>query len=109
MSFKGPRPAVKWDNTGVGGVDITVKNASDLSSTARAVSFTDDTTDLLEFGQSQFTYRTATSERIRVDDTATAGQTAMLLYDVDNATLARVTVGAADSGGTGYKGLRIPN
>ena len=109
MSFKGPRPAVKWDNTGVGGVDITVKNASDLNASARAISFTDDITDLLEFGQTQFTYRTATSERIRVDNTATAGQTALLLWDVDNATLERVTVGAADSGGAGYKVLRIPN
>ena len=47
--------------------------------------------------------------KISVDGTATAGQTAMLLYDVDNATLERVTVGAADSGGAGFKVLRIPN
>lgn len=38
-----------------------------------------------------------------------AGQTDFLLFDVDNATLERVTVGAADSGGVGFKLLRIPN
>lgn len=43
------------------------------------------------------------------DATVTAGQTRFLLYDVDNATLERVTVGAADSGGAGFKVLRIPN
>lgn len=48
-------------------------------------------------------------ERMRLDGTTTAGQTAMLLWDVDNATLERVTVGAADSGGVGFKVLRIPN
>lgn len=45
----------------------------------------------------------------RFDDTAVAGQTRFLLYDVDNGTLERVTVGAADSGGAGFKVLRIPN
>ncbi|MBN9691307.1 MAG: hypothetical protein J0M24_13810 [Verrucomicrobia bacterium] len=38
-----------------------------------------------------------------------AGRTSLFLYDVDNATLEPVTVGAADSGGTGFKVLRIPN
>lgn len=44
-----------------------------------------------------------------VDDDATAGNTRLLIYDVDNATLERVSVGAADSGGAGYKVLRIAN
>ena len=48
-------------------------------------------------------------EGIRVTNTATATQTALMVYDVDNATLERVTVGAADSGGAGFKVLRIPN
>ncbi len=43
------------------------------------------------------------------DADATAGNTRFLIYDVDNATLERVSVGAADSGGAGYKVLRIPN
>ena len=45
----------------------------------------------------------------RVDNNATATETRMLLWDVDNATLARVSVGAANSGGAGFKLLRIPN
>jgi hypothetical protein len=49
------------------------------------------------------------TQRLQVDGTTTAGQTALMLWDVDNGTLERVTVGAADSGGTGYKVLRIPN
>jgi hypothetical protein len=48
-------------------------------------------------------------EQLRVDHTTTAGETALLLYDVDNAAIQRVTVGAANSGGSGYKVLRIPN
>jgi Phage T7 tail fibre protein len=48
-------------------------------------------------------------ESMRFDGSTVSGQTRMMLYDVDNATLERVTVGAADSGGTGYKVLRIPN
>ncbi len=52
-----------------------------------------------------------TSETIgfTVEPSTTAGDTYMLVYDVDNATLERVTIGAVDSGGTGFKVLRIPN
>jgi hypothetical protein len=44
-----------------------------------------------------------------IDLDETAGNTRMLLYDVDSAALQRVSVGADDSGGTGFKVLRIPN
>lgn len=44
-----------------------------------------------------------------IDVPTVAGDTALKIYDLDNATLERVSVGAADSGGTGYKVLRIPN
>lgn len=46
---------------------------------------------------------------IRVDNDSTSGNTRMLVYDVDNATLERVTVGSPNSGGGGFKVLRIPN
>lgn len=49
------------------------------------------------------------SSRLAVDPNPGAGQTSLLIYDADNATLERVTVGAADSGGAGFKALRIPN
>ena len=51
----------------------------------------------------------ATSTVIQVDDDSTSGNTRLLVYDVDNGQLERVSVGAADSGGAGYKVLRIPN
>jgi hypothetical protein len=49
------------------------------------------------------------AEVARFDRSTTAGQTRFLIYDVDNATLERVSVGAADSGGAGFKVLRIAN
>ena len=51
----------------------------------------------------------AATEALKVDSSVTAGETRLLLYDVDNATVERVSVGAADSGGAGFKVLRIPN
>lgn len=48
-------------------------------------------------------------EAARLDKSAVAGDTRLLIYDVDNAALERVSVGAADSGGAGFKVLRIPN
>ena len=49
------------------------------------------------------------NEVARFDTNATAAETRFMIYDVDNATLERVSVGAADSGGSGFKVLRIPN
>lgn len=46
---------------------------------------------------------------VKFDNDQTLGNTSMLLYDVDAGTLVRVSVGAADSGGTGFKVLRVPN
>jgi hypothetical protein len=51
----------------------------------------------------------APAEVARFDANATAGNTRFMIYDVDNGTVERVSVGAADSGGTGFKVLRIPN
>lgn len=49
------------------------------------------------------------SEIARFSRTATATHTGLMIWDVDNAAVERVTVGAADSGGVGFKVLRIPN
>lgn len=43
------------------------------------------------------------------DRSTASGETRFIVYDVDSGALQRVTVGAADSGGTGFKVLRIPN
>jgi hypothetical protein len=60
-------------------------------------------------GATNITLQVNNDNAIQVDDTDVAGNTRMLLWDVDNGTLERVTVGAPDSGGSGYKVLRIPN
>ncbi len=49
------------------------------------------------------------AEIARFSRTATARDTGLKLWDVDNGTVERVTVGVADSGGVGFKLLRIPN
>ena len=51
----------------------------------------------------------ALTNRVTFDASNTAGETRMLLWDVSAGTLKRVSVGAADSGGTGFKVLRVPN
>jgi hypothetical protein len=63
----------------------------------------------LYFDSSTISLRPSGTAKLKVDGTSTARDTALLVYDVDNATLERVTVGAADSGGAGFKVLRIPN
>jgi len=49
------------------------------------------------------------SDALQVDGNTTAGETPLLLLDIDKGTLQRVSIGAADSGGTGFKVLRVPN
>lgn len=52
----------------------------------------------------------AQAERLRVDaGDGVAGNTGLMIWDLDNNTLERVTVGIADSGGIGFKLLCIPN
>ena len=48
-------------------------------------------------------------DTLDTDASVVAGDTRFLLYDVDTGALAKVTVGADDSGGSGFKVLRIPN
>ncbi|WP_169420817.1 glycosyl hydrolase family 28-related protein [Ramlibacter agri] len=48
-------------------------------------------------------------ERLRIDDDKNSGSTSMMLWDVSKGTLSRVTVGVPDSGGRGFKVLRVPN
>ena len=50
-------------------------------------------------------------ELLRCETAATLGatETTLWIYDLDNAQIEQVTVGAADSGGAGFKVLRIAN
>jgi len=45
---------------------------------------------------------------MRLDDNITAAETALLL-SVAGAAATRVSVGAADTGGAGFRVLRVPN
>lgn len=60
-------------------------------------------------GTSQLETSIGGVELMRLDEDSTAGNTRFMIYDVDNGTLERVSVGAADSGGAGFKVLRIAN
>lgn len=46
---------------------------------------------------------------LQCDGNTTSGETPMLLLDCAKGTLQRVSIGASDSGGTGFKVLRVPN
>jgi hypothetical protein len=54
-------------------------------------------------------FQSAGVKRFEIANVTTAGNTPLFLYDPDNNTLQRVTLGAADSGGSGFRALRIPN
>lgn len=56
-------------------------------------------------GTTAQTHRTV----VEVDGSTTAGDTSLLLWDVSAGSLKRVSIGASDSGGTGFKLLRVPN
>ena len=60
-------------------------------------------------GSTAVTLQVGADLGIQADNSSTAGQTRLLLFDVDAGTLVRVSVGAADSGGAGFKLLRVPN
>lgn len=47
--------------------------------------------------------------RAKIDESATAGDTALLVWDVTKGALSRVSVGTADSAGLGYKLMKVPN
>ena len=46
---------------------------------------------------------------LQIDGNTTSDETPMLLLDITAGTLKRVSIGASDSGGTGFKLLRVPN
>lgn len=78
------------------------------SSAANQVVFLESTHLLLTGTTAKFS--TSTSfEAFQIDRNATAGQTRLLLWDIDKGSLQRVSIGASDSGGTGFKVLRVPN
>jgi len=49
------------------------------------------------------------TDALEIDGNTTAGETPMLLLDITAGTMRRVSIGVADSGGVGFRVLRIPN
>lgn len=47
--------------------------------------------------------------KLEIDNSGAAGETHLRLLDITAGTLKRVSIGAADSGGVGFKVLRVPN
>ena len=80
--------------------------------TAPTYSFTNDTnTGGYRSAADNYSITAGGLEAARFEDPADLGatETSLWLYDDDNGTIEQVTVGAADSGGTNFKVLRIPN
>lgn len=91
---------------------ILLSNGALLSSdgaTSLILAYDSNVTTYLEIGATTANINVASSLVGQFDNSLTAGDTRFLLWDVDSGALQRVTVGAADSGGTGFKVLRIPN
>lgn len=65
-----------------------------------------------EYTQTQgliFKVQNSGTNQFGIDASSTAHDTRLLLWDVDKDTLSRVSVGTNDSGGAGFKVLRVPN
>jgi hypothetical protein len=92
--------------TGLGNALITLgRNAGGAACTIGH----DGTHMEIKAGNSLELFTGATLPAATFDDSIIATHTRLLVYDVDNGQIERVTVGAADSGGVGFKLLRIPN
>lgn len=52
---------------------------------------------------------TGETQVFQLNTTGVGGETPMMVYDITATTLRRVSIGVADSGGVGFRVLRIPN
>lgn len=75
----------------------------------RSATLSDVANMYLDFGI--FNFRNSSSFQIiaKFDESAVAGDTRFMIWDVTKGSLSRVSVGANDSGGAGFKVLRVPN
>jgi len=69
----------------------------------------DDGTNVFDVYTSEIRVAFSNGTSAVFDDWTGTGETRFLIHDIDNGTLERVSVGADDSCGTGYKCLRIIN
>lgn len=90
--------------TNIAGGKITVAAGRSTGNATPAVVALASTTA----GSSGTTLQTL-RDGLQIDGNTTAAETPLLLLDIDKGTLQRVSIGASDSGGTGFKVLRVPN
>jgi hypothetical protein len=64
---------------------------------------------LYQISSATHSFHTGGATAAQFDNNTTTGQTRFLLYDTTSNTIKRVSIGATDSGGTGFKVLRVPN
>lgn len=97
--------------TVVGAGDAVVVNDDGYRRTISLGNFVSSIRSDLLAAPADLSMSVAGEEALRVEDPATlaAGETSLWLYDLDNATLVQVQVGANDSGGAGLKALVVPN
>ena len=94
------------DGVAVASIDVWQNDASNPDTVAASISaLGQGSTGFLKW---QFSTR-LNDPSLEVDGATGSGNTRLLVYDVDAGSLQRVSVGAADSGGAGFKLLRIPN
>jgi hypothetical protein len=90
--------------TNIAGSAVSV-GAGRSTGNATPAAYTIQTTTVGSSGSTLQTLRNA----IQVDGNTTSGETPLLLLDLASETLKRVSIGASDSGGAGFKVLRVPN
>ena len=81
---------------------ITFDSTGTISDSATGI------TGLLRFLTASAANTLEPTERLQIDDNQTASETALLI-SVAGAAVQRVSIGAADSGGTGFRVLRVAN
>lgn len=81
---------------------ITFDSTGTISDSATGI------TGLIRFLTASAANTLEPTERLQIDDNQTASETA-LLVSVAGAAVQRVSIGAADSGGTGFRVLRVAN
>ncbi len=95
-------------DTGWMGFQNTASNSSSFSHAALIQNASGQTIVNCSSGQS-ISLRHGNSEVGKFDGNSDANSTRFLLWDNDSGTVKRVVLGASDSGGTGYRMLRIAN
>jgi len=89
-----------------------VLNGPDGSAASPTYSFSssgNEDTGMFRSSDNVIGFSAGGTESMRINNTVAAGEIRLVVYDVSAAALVQVTRGAADSGGSGFRLLRIPN